>query len=360
MEDLRLFRELFDRIRDAVFVMDADKRIRDVNATACERLGYTREELLGRPVQDVSLTLRDPEARERVEREMERAGEATVPSVHRRKDGTTLPVEVSVALVPLDDDHYTVAVARDLSARRRRERREIRAERLAAVGTLASGVAHEFNNINFLVRGYCDLGLRKKDLDPTVRDWFLRIQDATGRASRITDDLLALSGAGQPQQRLADLAAIADEALGLVAGELVRAEVEVVRRLGRVPDLELAADLIGQVVINLTFNAMHSMLGRPQRRLTVETGEEGGRVFLRMEDTGCGIPEENLARVFTPFFSTKGEFGGKGEQAGVKGTGLGLAVCHTIVEQHGGEIEVDSELDAGSRFTVWLPGPLGE
>ena len=348
-----------DHVHDAVFILDGGtNRVVDVNAEACVHLGYAREELLGASLLDIDLRMRDPDVRDMVTQALGSAGLLAFRGVHRRKDGSTYPVEVSARRVERGGRSYVVAVARDLSERLKLEERIIRAERLAAVGTLASGVAHEFNNINVLVRGYCDLGLRRKGLDATIRGWLERVRQATERATRITNDLLTLSRVRGPSELSADLVAAVAQALGLLEAELARAEVTVERRLDPVPPTALDPGLMGQVVVNLVLNAIHSLVDRPVREMTVSTGLEGRRIFLRVRDTGCGVAEEDLARIFSPFFSTKGETGG-GAQASVKGTGLGLSVSNTIVEEHGGEIAVESVVGQGSCFTVWLPVTTG-
>jgi len=358
---LRLFRELIDHVHDAVFVLDDEtQRISDVNVEACEHLGYSREELIGLTVADIDLRMRDPETRRSMVREVRTTGVTSFPGIHVRKDGSTYPAEVSARRVERGDRRYVVAIARDVSDRARFEQRMIRAERLAAVGTLASGIAHEFNNINVLVRGYCDLGLKREGVDEEVRSWLRRIRQASDRAGRITNDLLTLSRAGGAQQQRGDIVVVVREALALMEAELARSEVAVDLALDPVPETLLDRNLMGQVVVNLALNAIHAMLGSPERRLRVETASEGGRIRLSVCDTGCGIAQADLPRIFSPFFSTKGELSGDGAQAQVKGTGLGLSVSNTIVEEHDGEIVVDSEVGVGSRFTVWLPIPAFE
>ena len=115
-------------------------------------------------------------------------------------------------------------------------------------------------------------------------------------------------------------------------------------------------ELLVQVVTNLLTNARHALLGQPSRQITVETGTQDERAIIRITDTGCGIEPEDLPRIFTPFYSTKGVYA-KAESplADVPGLGLGLALSNTIVEAHGGELHVESEPGQGSSFTVLLP-----
>ena len=116
---------------------------------------------------------------------------------------------------------------------------------------------------------------------------------------------------------------------------------------------------IVQVALNLCANARDAMSGAGKKELTVTTGSDGAMVFLSVADTGCGIPEEDLAQVFSPFFTRKGEHASDQTQAANKGTGLGLSVCHTIVTNHGGDIHAESTVGSGTTLTVRLPVAAG-
>jgi len=114
--------------------------------------------------------------------------------------------------------------------------------------------------------------------------------------------------------------------------------------------------MLGSVVMNLVINARHAMLNSPVKKLTVQTAMEKDRAFIKVKDTGCGIPKKDLPRVFDPFFTTKGSLSaGQVFDGKARGTGLGLSVCHSVVEGHGGEIKVKSQLGKGTTFTVYLP-----
>jgi PAS domain S-box-containing protein len=274
----------------------------------------------------------------------------------------TLPKEgnrpILVTTIPFVDEEGKRLVAEvnvDLTERKRLEEQLIRSERLAAVGTLAGGVAHEFNNLNVSILGYAELALLSDDISEEMREWLRRIHNASQRAKGITNNLLAFARASKENPAMADLVAVVRDTIDLARREITTSGAELETDLKPVPETLMDAGQIGQVVLNLLINALHAMLGRPEKKLVVRTGEGEGMVFVSVSDTGCGIPKENLPRIFYPFFTTKGEHGGSSPQAAVKGTGLGLSVSNTIIENHKGRIEVYSEVGMGTILTVLLP-----
>jgi two-component system NtrC family sensor kinase len=234
----------------------------------------------------------------------------------------------------------------------------IRSDRLAAIGTMVSGVAHEFNNINVTVMGFSQLALTREGLAEEVRGHLKRINRAARRAQSITQNLLDFVRRDEDSIERGNLSAAVDEALGLVREQYVKEGIIIREEIDRVPDSRINGEQIVQVVLNLLANARHAMCERDERVLTVETGVKGSQVFARVTDTGCGIPDDRLSKIFTPFYSTKGEYAGEDVMSRFRGYGLGLSVCHTIVGNHGGEISVESREGAGTTFTVALP--LGE
>ncbi|MCX7934346.1 MAG: ATP-binding protein, partial [Planctomycetota bacterium] len=176
-------------------------------------------------------------------------------------------------------------------------------------------------------------------------------------------NLLALCGKRPLMRAPASLQRIVENTLTIVKHEFETEGVEIRCDFQPTPTFAMDAAQIGQVAMNLIINARQAMLASPQRRLTVECGTLGQEVFLCVTDTGCGIAAEEMPRIFTPFYTTKGERAeGEHAQPGLKGIGLGLTVSRRIVEEHGGRIEVESQLGRGSSFTVWLPvrDPLPE
>jgi signal transduction histidine kinase len=276
------------------------------------------------------------------------------------KDAAGERVHVDQIVIPIRNSDGSVCGAfvflTDASGSEQAEEALLRSERMALIGRLASGVAHEFNNIHAVVAGFLELLSGRDDLPEDVRERLSLIHAATMRATGITRNLLALSRKQKTIARRVQLANTVKGAVTLVAKEFATEGIELEEHIGEPVSVAIDEGQIQQVILNLLMNARHALLDRPEKRITVSTGRERDRAFVRVSDTGCGIAPENLPKVFAPFFTTKGEHSEKGSgQASVRGTGLGLSVCQTMVENHGGSMDVASALGQGSTFTVWLP-----
>lgn len=247
--------------------------------------------------------------------------------------------------------------SRDVSDQKHAEEALLRTERLAAVGTLAAGVAHQFNNLNGPILGYTDLLLRRDDLDEKARGWVEMMHTTALRARSITDNLLAFSQLRTTMRgERAQVGEVLQRVLSLLEGELQTQGIEVECKLGGMPRPLMNENELSQVLVNLLTNAIHALIDRPHRKITIESGLLDGRIHLSISDTGCGIPRAHLPRLFSPFFCTKGEFAEEdAAQRKAKGAGLGLSVCHTLVTNRGGEISVQSVEDLGTVVTLWLP-----
>lgn len=223
-----------------------------------------------------------------------------------------------------------------------RTKQLLHAERLATIGTLASGIAHEINNPITSIMLDAER-IKDEELDEReTREMAEAIVRQVERVQRITRSLLMFSRHAEMEARGVDLNQIVEEALSVLKPKLKRVKVE--KRLEKLPLVWGDPAQLQQVFVNLILNAVQAM---PEGgMLTVATGIEGGGVIAEVKDTGVGIPEEHLGKIFDPFFTTK--------RVG-EGTGLGLSICLGIVERHNGRIEVKSKVGEGTTFTVRLP-----
>jgi PAS domain S-box-containing protein len=394
------FQAVFEAAGDAIFIHDAATgRVLDVNGRVCEMYGTTRERILTSSADEFSLGEAPYSAAEafawfgqarhtpqlfewlardgagrlfwvEVHMRWAQIGDqervvACVRSIDRRKHSETEllrardELETRVAERTRELEEALQRLLRESTAREAAQAGLIRSERLAAVGTLAGGVAHEFNNINTAILGFAEHALRQGPLAAEQEHAFRKIRLAALRARDITASLLTFAGQKAPRPSAGNLSRITAETVALVRRECESDGVELALALGEVPDSAMDESDVGQVVLNLLINARHAVAGASPRRIEVATGITpggSGELWLRVGDTGSGIPREHLTQIFTPFFTTKGEHAqGDARQASLRGTGLGLSVCHTIVERHGGTITVESELERGSTFLVRLP-----
>ncbi|MHA3772336.1 ATP-binding protein [Verrucomicrobiota bacterium sgz303538] len=279
-----------------------------------------------------------------------------------RKDGTNAFVRVSAKAFLCNEtgtDRYFEGSAEDITERRLLEERYLQSQKVQAIGQLAGGVAHDFNNILTAIIGYSDMVLRKVAADPEARRNVEEIKRAGERAAELTRQLLAFSRKQTLQPRVFQLNTVVTD-MEKMLRRLVGEHVEI--RTITTPNVGLVKADIGQVqqvLMNLVVNARDAM---PKGgTLTLETGNvvldseyarlnsevsPGEYVLLAVSDNGTGMSPEVKARIFEPFFTTK---------AAGSGTGLGLATCHGIVKQSGGHIAVYSELGHGTTFKVYLP-----
>lgn len=339
------FRSLFQLDPDGVSVtLLQSGEVIEVNDSAVVLSGYTREEMMGRSVLDLGLW-DSPAQRGQVLEIVQREGVCrNVPVVIRRKDGRRVEIEFSGRLVEVEGKPCLLSILRDVEERRALERQLTQAQKMEAIGRLAGGVAHDFNNIMTAVMGYAQIASETLPPGSPAEDDLREILRAAGRASELTRQLLAFARRQVTQPRPVMLNVLVLETRKLLE-RLLGEDVDLVTDLAEgLPPVLVDPGQIEQVLVNLAVNARDAM---PKGgSLTIVTGRLDGEVLLDVTDTGIGIPTDQQASIFEPFFTTK-EHG--------KGTGLGLATCYGIVRQAGGRIELSSESGRGSRFRVLLP-----
>lgn len=226
----------------------------------------------------------------------------------------------------------------------------VRAQRLCSVGTLASSVAHEFNNILTTIINYAKLGLRPNCSEASRVEALEKILKGGQRAATIVGSMLGYARNQTTQRELTDLVTLVEDVLLLCGKDLSKHQVQVEKKYHGRPQAPVIRGQIEQILLNLIINARQAMPNGG--RLTVEVrGNPGASVAeIRISDTGAGIPPDRLRQIFDPFFTTK-----EPDEDGHGGNGLGLSVCRQIIEQHQGRIRVESVVGKGSKFTVKLP-----
>lgn len=230
------------------------------------------------------------------------------------------------------------------------EEQLVRTQKLTALGELLGTTTHEFNNVLTTIINYAKMGLRHRD-DATRDKAFDKVLSAGQRAARITQSVLGLARNRASGCEPTALAPLVQDSLFLLERELAKYRVQVELQLDPVPDALANGNQIQQVLLNLLINARQAMTsgGRVLIRLSHDAAHD--MVALQVRDTGPGIPQEHLRRLFEPFFSTK-----QGPDAtGKGGSGLGLFACRNIIEAHHGRLRVESTVGKGTAFTVLLP-----
>ncbi|MBN2723046.1 MAG: PAS domain S-box protein [Deltaproteobacteria bacterium] len=353
----QIYKNIFENLYDAYIHMDKTGNIAIASPSCLRIFGLPPEDMQGKNFFNEFIVdnLKIKQFMEKINSEGQVSEfEMTI----RKVDGTKIWVSTNANYF-LDESGKITGIestTRDITERKNLEEQLIRAERMAAVGTLAGGVAHEFNNINLAILGYAELGLFREGLEQEVKNYFSTIRKSALRARAITSNLLTFSGSRIGKIGPANLNKVVDETIIMLSHEVSSSGIEIITQKGETPDTIMDATQIGQVVLNILINAHHALTDREKKEITVRTGHNRFNVFVSISDTGWGIPNENLLKIFSPFFTTKGEHSdGSDAQNKVKGTGLGLSVSHTIVANHKGDIKVESEVGSGTTFTVSLP-----
>lgn len=263
-----------------------------------------------------------------------------------RADGEEFPAEASISQITVEGTRYFTVILRDISERKRIEQQLRRAERLAEVGTLAAGMAHEIGTPMNVILGRAEQLMRKSE-DEGTRKGLATITAQVERITRIMNQLLTFARRKSGERRPVNLGQSVEDCLEVLQDRVRRRRITVESHFETTlhpVHVHADPDEVSQVVLNLLINAIHAMPDGGTLRIGLEP--VNSHVKMVVADTGYGISEEDLPKIFDPFFTTK--------EAG-QGTGLGLTVVHNIVQEHGGTIAVESEPGKGTTFTVMLP-----
>ncbi len=403
-EALNQFKSTLDQTHDCVF-MFAPETLKFIyaNRGAAAQVGYSIEELLQLTPLDIKTEFTQESFRQLLEPMLSgRQAAVTFETTHRHKDGHAIPVEVALQYIHHDGaEARFIAIVRDVTERKRAEgelskrykelkvlndklqevhSQLLQSEKMASIGQLAAGVAHEINNpIGYV---YSNLGtlekyvqdlfsmvasyeqaegaiadevmrnrlkaVRKKlDIDFIKEDLRALMEesvDGITRVKKIVQNLKDFSHVDAADEwHFSDVHKGIDSTLNIVNNE-IKYKASVIKEYGALPEVECLSSQLNQVFMNLLVNAVHAIEERGT--ITIRTGHQGEDVWVEIADTGKGIPPENLPKIFDPFFTTK-PIG--------KGTGLGLSLSYGIIQKHHGRIDVQSEVGIGTRFKVWLP-----
>jgi two-component system, cell cycle sensor histidine kinase and response regulator CckA len=357
--------------RDGIFITDLQGQILNVNGALEQMFGFDRAELLGK---NASI-LRDEPKPELFSGAMWRVlqgrhswqGELAA----RRKDGSALDTSLTVS--PIFDARgqmtHFVGIYRDLGERKQMERQLFQAQKMQSVGTLAGGVAHEFNNLLAGIQGYAALGLREPGVPPTVHEFLEFIVQLSDRAANLTRQLLAFARKPALTRKPASVVHLLTSTTDFVRRSLsidVRLDMQEPPEAGT-PWMALADNnQLQQVLVNLCVNARDAMSQRPPAPVQIRLRHNvlpielsafpqnvppGDYVIIEVEDGGCGMSADVLSQALDPFFTTK-EVG--------QGTGLGLPVAFGIMTGHQGFLTIDSEVDSGTCMRLYLPRLIDE
>ncbi len=337
----------FDALADGLAVVDQAGHVRRANRSLATMMGAKVPDVIGKDLERL-LFGASPELKGLLDTARR---ETHCPPLTVRSATLNRILRVTASAISADVALGWVAILlEDVTEQKAFEAQLIQSEKMAAVGQLVSGVAHELNNPLTSIAGLSEFLLQRPEPTEKDRDHVRVIHEQAERAARIVQDLLMFARQGPTEPTPIDLNEVTERAVSLISYEvrLRKADLEMAL-VDKLPAVMGDQHEIQQVVLNLLTNAVHAMSDLPPdapRLVRVSTERKKNQVVLRVADSGPGIPEELLPRIFDPFVTTK---------APGKGTGLGLAITFRIVEGHGGTIEVERSRQGGALFVVTLP-----
>jgi PAS domain S-box-containing protein len=353
-EESKLKAEMLNKSMSGIILSDISGKIIYANDTALKERGYTREEFLRMNVRDL-VEHRKTRKYEAILQEVVNKGYFVGEFEVACKGGLFMPVEATLTLVSSGEVDYVISITQDISRRKKmeKERQEIEhkaqvSSRLALVGEMAAGIAHEINNPLTGVIGFAQLLQGRKDLPDDVREKLNIISEGGQRMAGIIVRLLTFARQSKLSKAYVDINGIVRSTLNLMRYDMETSKITVTTRLkAGLPHTMADAGQLKQVFLNIVINARQEMeKAHGGGRLRVKTELVDGSIRISFKDDGPGIAKENLDKVFDPFFTTK-EVG--------EGTGLGLSLSHGIVAEHKGRLYAESKERRGATFVVELP-----
>jgi PAS domain S-box-containing protein len=352
-------RALIESAAEGILVVDEHGRIVQVNGQIEAMFGYAQRELLGQPME---LLLPERLRARHVGHRADYVGEPRVRTMGRgldlaarRRDGSEFPVEISLSYVRTPAGLRAMAFVTDITERVLLERASRQAEKLAALGALSAGVAHELNNPLGIITSRIEVMLLEDDeqhaLPEAIREDLRVLYRQTQRVSRLVQGLLSFARPTTPQRGPVNLNDVVREILTLAERQYEKTGLTITTALDRdLPSFSGDASALQQVALNLVSNAHQAMNGRGDVRIvTRRAPERADWIELVVSDNGPGIPADVVGRIFDPFFTTKSG-----------GTGLGLAISSRIVQEHDGTMDVKSVPGEGATFVLAFPVPSSE
>jgi PAS domain S-box-containing protein len=353
-----MLQTLHENANDGIIITDQNGIILKVNQRASEIHGFKGEQMAGMSAELLEIEKNKTIWSERLNRLLN--GESLIyETEHYKKDGNTFNLEISTKAIKIGEEIYIQSIHRDISEKKRLQSQLLHSQKMESIGTLAGGIAHDFNNILTSILGFTDLIL---DEDGTPREISKKvrvIESSARKGSSLVSKLLSFARRGSIEAVPFEVNTIIEDTI-LMLSRIVSKNVSIRTDLNHmIPPVVGDANQIEQIMMNLIINARDAMPQGGEIIISTDAVElspddinfatdirKGMFIKLSVSDSGTGIDKKHLDRIFEPFYSTK-EVG--------KGTGLGLAMVYGIVKEHGGYINVESEIGVGTSFNIYLP-----
>ncbi|WP_321370354.1 cache domain-containing protein [uncultured Desulfuromusa sp.] len=369
-EELK-FRTLFEHVSDYALILQYQETqpiIINVSESACHKHGYTREELVGKPITFLDSSAKDVLINSKYLKHLQQGKTVKFEVTHRKKDGSTFPVETTVRMVEIERESFLFAIERDMTEQKKVEQQQLEMEeqlrqryKMEAVGIMAGGMAHNFNNSLAIVLGNLEMAQRKLSQPEKLENYLTNALNAVMNTRNLINQIMTYSRKGSYEKKPVQLSIVIEETLKLLHStspstlNLSSAISEESKELKIYADSEQ----IQETLLNLYTNALHATDEKGEIQIALESVQldqaelpehlvraPGVYAKLSIKDNGCGIPPTTLKKIFDPFFTTK-DIG--------EGTGMGLSSVQGIIDQHAGFINVITSQGEGSTFELYFP-----
>lgn len=345
-----MWESTFDAIGDPVMIIDEEYAVQRANLAAADRAGKDIRAMIGKKCFNVYAGREDicPLCPLKTTIARGQPSNIWIDQLMKARDFqvSSYPYEDPVSGKKSVVHHY-----REVTEEKRLQRKLLQSEKMVALGTLAGGVAHEINNPLGGILAFAQLIQRDLDEGSSLKDDIREIESAAIRCKEIVENLLEFSRQSHENEKTeVAINSVIEKILPLVRLKLRSQQIELKTEYDqRDPRIMGSATRFQQVILNLLTNAAQAIDKNGIVRISTCLDEKNRTVIVKIEDTGCGIPAEDLGRIFDPYFTTKDAGGG---------TGLGLSISYSIISEYGGQIDVQSEVDRGSLFTITLPAKV--
>jgi two-component system cell cycle sensor histidine kinase/response regulator CckA len=353
-----MLQTLHENANDGIIITDQNGIILKVNQRASEIHGFKDEQMIGMSAGLLEIEKNKTVWSERLSRLLN--GESLIyETEHYKKDGTTINLEISSKAITIGEEVYIQSIHRDISEKKRLQSQLLHSQKMESIGTLAGGIAHDFNNILTSILGFTDLILDDGGTPNNISKQVRVIESSARKGSSLVSKLLSFARRGSIEAVPFEVNTIIEDTITMLS-RIVSKNIAIETNLNHmIPPIIGDANQIEQILMNLIINARDAMPQGGEIIISTDAVElspddvnftadirKGMFIKLSVRDSGTGIDQKHLDRIFEPFYSTK-EVG--------KGTGLGLAMVYGIVKEHGGYINVESEIGVGTDFSIYIP-----
>ncbi|SEA07983.1 PAS domain S-box-containing protein [Desulfuromusa kysingii] len=365
------FRTLFEHVSDYVLILQYQKEqliIVNVSESACRKHDYTREELIGKPLTFLTLSEEGGLDNDKQLRLLQEGKTVRIEVSHRRKDGSIFPVETTLKMVEIEGESYLFAIERDVTEQKKLKQQQLEMEeqlrqryKMEAVGLMAGGMAHNFNNSLAIVLGNLEMAQRKLSQPEKLQIYLTNALNAIMNTRSLINQIMTYSHKGNHEKKSVQLSIVIEDTLKLLHSTAPTTLNLSYSVTDKDKELKVYADSeqLQETLLNLYTNALHATDEEGEIRMTLQSvkldqteipahHDKGPGIYakLSIKDNGCGIAPATLDKIFDPFFTTK-DVG--------KGTGMGLSSVQGIMEQHAGFINVISSEGQGTTFELYFP-----